>query len=48
MIENDFLELLVDLLLFAKDDIAFSLDGLILKFRILQDIGEYVDAGGYI
>ena len=43
MIKNDFLELLVDFLLFSQNYVSLSLDGLGLEFGILQDIGEYVD-----
>ena len=43
MIKNDFFELLIDLLLFPQNYIALSLNGVWLEFRVLQDIGEYID-----
>jgi hypothetical protein len=46
MVENDFLELLVDLFLLAEDDVALALDGLGLELGVLQDIGQDVDGCG--
>lgn len=46
VVEDDFLELLVDLFLFAENDITFALDGLVLQLGVLEDIGENVDGGG--
>ena len=43
MIKHDLFKLLIDLLLFPQDYITLSLNGLGLEFRVLQDIGEYVD-----
>lgn len=46
MVEDDFLELLVNLLLFAENDITLALDGLGLELGVLEDIGENVDGCG--
>jgi len=46
MVEDNLLELLVDLLLFAENDITLALDGLALELGVLEDIGEDVDGGG--
>jgi hypothetical protein len=46
VVEDDFLELLVNLLLFAEDDVALALDGLGLELGVLQNIGENVDSCG--
>lgn len=46
MVEDDLLELLVHLFLFAEDDITLALDGLGLELGVLEDIGENVDGGG--
>ena len=46
VVENNLLELLVDLLLLAKDDVALALDGRRLELGILEDVGEDVDSGG--
>lgn len=48
MVEDDLLELLVNLLLLAKDDVSLALDGLGLELGVLQNIGENVDGGGDI
>lgn len=48
MVEDDFLELLVDLFLLTEDNVALSLDGLGLEFRVLQNVGEDVHCGGDI
>ena len=48
MIKDNFLKLFVDLFLFSEDYIALSLNGLGLKFRILQNIREYVYCSGDI
>lgn len=46
VVEDDFLQLLVDLLLFAKDDGTFALDGALVELGVLQDIGKDVDGLG--
>jgi hypothetical protein len=46
VVEDDFLELLVNLLLFAENDVALALDGLGLELGILQNIGKNVDSCG--
>jgi hypothetical protein len=46
VVKDNFLELLVDLFLFAEDDITLALDGLRLELGVLEDIGENVDGGG--
>ncbi|KAH8623407.1 hypothetical protein IG631_21886 [Alternaria alternata] len=46
VVKDDLLELLVDLLLLAEDDITLALDGLGLELGVLEDIGEDVDGGG--
>ena len=43
VVEDDLLELLVDLLLLTEDDIALTLDGRFIQFRILQDVGKDLD-----
>jgi hypothetical protein len=46
VVEDDLLELLVDLLLLAEDDVALALDGGVLELGVLEDVGEDVDGGG--
>jgi hypothetical protein len=46
VVKDNFLELLVDLFLFAEDDITLALDGLGLELGVLEDIGENIDGGG--
>lgn len=48
VVEDDFLELLVDLLLLPENDVALALNSLGLELRVLENIGEDVDRGGYI
>jgi hypothetical protein len=46
VVEDNLLELLVHLFLFAEDDITLALNGLGLELGVLEDIGENVDGGG--
>jgi hypothetical protein len=46
VVENNLLELLVNLLLFAENDITLALNGLGLELRVLENVGEDVDGGG--
>jgi hypothetical protein len=46
VVKNNFLELLVNLLLFAEDDITLALDGLGLELGVLENVGENVNSGG--
>jgi len=46
VVEDDFLELLVNLLLLAKNDITLAFDSLGLELGVLEDIGENVNGGG--
>ena len=48
VIEDNLFELLVNLLLFAKNDVALALDGGVLELGVLKDIGEDVNSGGDI
>jgi len=49
VIEDDFLELAVDFLLFADDDASLSLNGIAFEFRVLDDVGKDLDGlGGVI
>lgn len=48
VVEDDLLNLLLDLLGLAQDDVAFPLDGRCLELGVLQDIGKDVDALRYI
>ena len=43
MIKDDLLRLLVNLLLFTKNDISLTFDGGLLEFRVLEDVGEDID-----
>lgn len=40
MVKDDFLNLFLNFFHFAKDDISLPLDGLLLKFGVLEDIGK--------
>jgi len=44
VVEDDLLELLLDLLRLSQDNVALALDGRLLELRVLEDIGEDVDA----
>jgi hypothetical protein len=46
VVEDDFFELLVDLFLFAEDNIALALNGLGVEFGVLEDVREDVDCDG--
>jgi len=46
VVEDDLLELLVNLLLLAKDDVALALDGLGLELGVLENVGKDVDSVG--
>lgn len=46
VVENDLLELLVDLLLLAKNHITLAFDGLGFELGVLEDVGEDVNSGG--
>ena len=46
VVEDNLLELLVDLLLLAENDVALALDGRGLELGVLEDIGEDIDGGG--
>ena len=46
VVEDNLLELLVNLLLFAQDDIALALNGLSLELGVLQNVGKNVDGVG--
>lgn len=48
VVEDNFLKLLVNLLLLAQDDVALALDGGRLELRVLEDIGKDVDSLGNI
>lgn len=48
VVENNLVQLLLDLLGFAQDHIAFPLNGGLLELGVLEDIGENVDALGNI
>lgn len=48
MVKNNFLELLVDLLLFTEDNITFTLNSLLVELGVLEDIGEDVDGLGNV
>lgn len=48
MIENNLLNLLLNLLRLAQDDIALTLNGGLLKLGVLQNVGQDVDALGHI
>jgi hypothetical protein len=46
VVKDDLLELFVNLLLLAKNDVALALDGLGLELGVLEDIGKDVDGVG--
>lgn len=48
VVENNFLDLLLDLLGLTEDHVALTLDGRLLELGVLEDIGEDVDALGNI
>lgn len=48
VVKDDLLDLLLDLLGLAEDDVALALDGGLLELGVLEDIGEDVDALGNI
>jgi hypothetical protein len=48
MVKHDLLILLVDLLLFAQDDVALTLDGATFKLGVLEDVGDDVDGLGNV
>jgi len=48
MVENDFLHLLVNLLLFTKDNVTLTLDGCVLELGVLEDVGKDVDGRGHV
>ena len=48
VVENDLLELLVDLLLLAENDVALALDGLGVELGVLEDVGKDVDGLGHV
>jgi len=48
VVKNNFLELLVDLLLFTEDNITFTLNSLLVELGVLEDIGEDVDGLGNV
>ena len=43
MVKDDFLVLLVDLLLLTHDDVALALDSGAFELRVLEDIRDNVD-----
>jgi hypothetical protein len=48
VIENDLLNLLLDLLGLAEDNVALTLDGGLLELGVLKNIGENIDTLGNI
>jgi hypothetical protein len=48
VVEDNLLELFVNLLLLAKNDVALALDGLGLELGVLEDIGKDVDGVGHV
>lgn len=48
VVEDDLLDLLLDLLGLAEDDVALALDGALLELGVLEDVGEDVDALGHV
>ena len=46
VVENDLLNLLVNLLALADDDIALALNGRLLELGVLQNVGKDVDGVG--
>jgi hypothetical protein len=43
MVKNNLLHLLLNLLGFSEDNVAFPLDSTLLKLRVLENIGEDID-----
>lgn len=48
VVKDDLLNLLLNLLRLAQDDVAFSLDSGCLELGVLEDIGEDVDTLGHV
>ena len=48
VVKDNLLELFVDLLLLAEDDVALALNGRGLELGVLEDVGEDVDRVGHI
>ena len=46
VVKDNLLHLLVNLLLLAKDDIALTLDGIVVQGRVLENVGEDLDRLG--
>jgi hypothetical protein len=46
VVEDDLLDLLLNLLRLAQDNVTLSLDGGLLELGVLQDVGEDIDALG--
>lgn len=46
MVEDDLLDLLLNFLRLAQDNVTLSLDGRLLKLGVLQDVGKNIDALG--
>jgi hypothetical protein len=46
VVEDNLLELFVDLLLLAQNDMTLALDGRRLELRVLEDVGQDVNGGG--
>ena len=46
VVENDLIQLLLNLLGLSKNDVALTFDGGGFELRVLEDIGENVDALG--
>lgn len=48
MVENDFFQLLVNLLLFPKNNISLPLDSRVLQLGVLKDVTDDIDGDGNI
>ena len=48
VIEDDFLELAVDFLLLTDNDVSFSLNGIIFKLGVLDDVCKDLDGLGSV
>lgn len=48
VVENNLLDLLLNLLRLAQDDVPFPLDGGLLKLGVLEDIGKDIDTLWYV
>jgi hypothetical protein len=48
VVKDDFVQLLLDLLRLAKDDVALALDGGGLELRVLEDVRKDINSLGYI